>query len=119
MQQDGGADTDGNAVDRGDEGFLQAGEGIQETEHRSVLAVRRLVEEIGQVVAGREVAAGPRNQDGTHRRVGFGTGQRCGQGLIHVGGEGVLFLRAGDFDMEHACVEFDADVLAHFFTFDM
>jgi hypothetical protein len=106
-------------VDGGDEGLLQVGEALDELVHRRAVVHRRRFEEVRQVVAGGEVAAGARDQDHPHRRIGLGARQRVGQGAVHLGGQGVLLFRARQFDAEHAAGRVDADRLAHFLPFDM
>ena len=109
MQQHRGAYAHRGAAHGGHDrlgGALQRG---HELEHRAVLALRRLLQEIFQIVAGGENVGQAGKQDDPHRLVGFGCQQRVGHALVHGAGNGVLLLRAVEADGADAACLFDAD----------
>jgi len=96
MQQHRGSDSDGEAFDGGDQRFLRARDAGQEVD-RDPCRIRRLGRgEIGEVIAGREVAARAGDDQRPHGVVALGAADGVDQPAIGRDVERVLALGAID-----------------------
>ncbi|MNV96772.1 hypothetical protein D3C71_1918120 [compost metagenome] len=82
-------------------------------EHRAVEAVRRLLDEIGDVVAGGEAFGRAGDQHGVDIRVAVGLFQRLGQVAVHGAGQGVFLVRAIQAQGQQAAFAFNLDGIGH------
>jgi hypothetical protein len=102
VEQHGGADAHRRPAHGGQQRLGKGGDAAQEAEHRRVLAGRRLVQEVADVVAGREHGLVALQHDHAHRGVVARLLDRVGQRAVHGRGDGVLALQPVEGDGHHA-----------------
>jgi hypothetical protein len=90
-------------------GFGKAADAAQEAEHRRVGRGGRLVQEVGDVVAGRKNRFMALDHHHAHRRVVVGRFERVGHGAVHGGGDGIFLVQAVQRDGHHAGVDVAQD----------
>jgi hypothetical protein len=110
VQEHGRADADRGAADRGNQRLLHLRQPADEVERRRGPGVRIAIEEILQVVAGREAILAAVDQDRAHLRVGVRGGERLRHGAVHVLRQRVLLVGARELYAQHAVFGFGKDV---------
>ncbi len=94
MEQHCRANADGRPGHRGEKGLRKVPEGRKETEDRRIFVHRRIIQEFPQIVACRECARLPMEQQHADVTIPGGLLEYIGQLPIHRGGQGILLLRA-------------------------
>src|SRR6185437_321784 len=116
MQAHGRADADRRSLDRRQQRLVEARQRADElaagTRARAFGLGAALGQEIADIVASAERAAGPGHQHCANAFVGARRRQRLAQGAVHGAGECVLLLRAVQRGDEDAAVAFDIDAHA-------
>jgi hypothetical protein len=112
VAEHGGADADRHAVHRRDDRLGGVADRLEETERRPVLALRRVREEVVQVVAGGEAIAGAVEQHDAHRPVRVRRHDRVGETGIHRGRDRVLLVGPVQLDALHRAFA-DSDDVGH------
>ncbi|MNM83774.1 hypothetical protein D3C81_958430 [compost metagenome] len=84
-----------------------------EVKHRAVEVTRRLLDEVGNVVAGGEAFGAAGNQHGVDRRVAIGLFQRLGEATVHGAGQGVFLVRTVEAQGQQTALAFQQDGFGH------
>jgi hypothetical protein len=98
MQQHGRADADRRAADRGDDRLADFLHRDEEARRGRSFDERRALEEVADVVAGAKAVGRAAQQDDAHLRILVGAGDRVGEAAVHLAGESVLLVEAGELD---------------------
>jgi hypothetical protein len=109
MQQQRGADAHRVAGDGRHQRLFEGRQQVQEGDRRAGVT-RLAMQEVGQVVAGREQVVLAADQHGPDVVMVAGMKQRRAHGAVHVAGDGVLLVAAADLDADDAVAVGDEDV---------
>ena len=111
VEQHGGPDAHCRTADSRHQRLWETGNAAQEAEHRRVLARRRLVQEVADVVAGGEHRLMPLQHGDANRRVFFGLRDGIGQHGVHGRRDRVLALQPVQRDGHHAVFNVGEDMV--------
>ncbi|MNT26811.1 hypothetical protein D3C72_1624060 [compost metagenome] len=115
MQQHGGPDADGLAIDRGDNRYGRIGKGAQEAMHVTFAGAisRRDRREFAEIIAGRKAVPVPLQQQYPDSPVLLCLLDGVGKCAVHLVRQGVHLVRPRKRHGQHAAGEVNADFGGH------
>ena len=113
MQEDGCADTDSVSFYRSNERFGEGANSSQKSKDGARIVLRRVVQEVEQVVAGREASTRAMQNCNTHGGVIGGVDERVRHSFIHLQSECVLLFGTVQCNAKNAIADGDAEMVAH------